>query len=131
MVDTTSTKLIAELIGCCKTKVRDSDPKTVIEAENVLRLQISVINSEGMAIFHSIEELKEDVLDEGIVPKIAAAMQDLSEEIMVGCVIHHDVGETAFLHNTMEGNHAWVRRCELMQGNFSYVDLAMTWVLMP
>jgi hypothetical protein len=93
--------------------------------------KISVIDTERMAIFHRIEQLEEDILDETVVPKIAAAMQDLSEQIMVRSVVHDDVGKVAFLHHAVKGNHAWMRRCELMQGNFSNVDLALTWGLVP
>ena len=46
MVDTTCTKLVAEFISGSETKICDSDPKT-IEAEDVLRLQISVINPQS------------------------------------------------------------------------------------
>ena len=38
MVDATSAKFIADLVGGGKAKVRDGDPKTVIETENVLWL---------------------------------------------------------------------------------------------
>ena len=131
MVDASCPKFITELISCSETKVCDSDPETVIEAEDVLRLQISVIDTERMAIFHRLKQLEEDILDECVVPKIAAAMQDLSEQIMVGSEVHNDVGEVAFLHHAVKGDHAWMRRCELMQGYFSNVDLALTWGLMP
>jgi len=129
MVHAPCTKLVTEFISRSKTKVRDSDPETVIEAEDVLRLQISVIDPERMAIFHRFEQLEEDILDEMVISKIAAAMQDLGEQIMVWSVVHDDVRQVAFLHYAVKGNHAWVRRCELMEGDFSNVDLAVTWVL--
>jgi len=129
MVHAPCTKLVTQFISRSKTKVRDSDPKTVIEAEDVLRLQISVIYPERMAIFHRIEQLEEDVLDESVITKIAAAMQYLGEQVMVRSVVHDDVCQVAFLHHAVKGDHAWMRRCELMEGDFSNVDLALTWVL--
>jgi hypothetical protein len=75
--------------------------------------------------------LEEDVPNESIVSKVAAAMEDLREEIVIGSKVHDDVSVAAFLHNAVEGNHARMRRCELVQGDFSYMNLALTWGLMP
>jgi hypothetical protein len=130
VVDATCTELVAELISRSETKICDGDPQSVIEAEDVLWLQISVVNTERMAIFHSFEQLEKDILDKSVIPKITTAMQDLSEQIMVRSVVHDDVGEVAFLHHAVKGDHTRMRRCELMQGNLSNVDLALTWSLL-
>ena len=131
MVDATSAKLVAVLVGSSKTKVGDGDPETVIEAEDVLWLQISVVDTERVAVLDSVEQLQEDVLDEAIVPKIAAAMQDLGEEIVIRRIIHNDICVGALVHNAVEGDHARVCRGELVQGDFADVDLSLAWGLMP
>ncbi len=69
-------------------------------------------------------------------PVVSLCLQDCNiskiyEQIMVWCVVHDDVGEVAFFHHTVKGDHAWMRRCKLMQSNLSNVDLALTWGLAP
>ena len=71
-----------------------------------------------MAVFHCVEQLEEDVLDETIVRQIAAGMQDLRGEIMVRCIVHNDVSVVELFSNTMQGNHARVGSGNLVQRNF-------------
>lgn len=101
MIDTTSAKFIADLVCGSKAKVGDSDPEAVIEAENILRLQVSVIDTERVAVLHCVDELQEDVLDKHVVSKIAAAMEDLREQIVVRSVVHDDVSVVALIYNTV------------------------------
>jgi hypothetical protein len=61
-----------------------------------------------MAVFNCVEQLEEDILDESIVPQIAAGMQDLCVEIMVRCIVHNDVSVVELFNDTMQGNHARV-----------------------
>jgi hypothetical protein len=68
VVDATGAKFITELVSCSEAEVGDGDPKAIVEAEDVLWLQVSVVNTERVAVFHCVEQLEEDVLDEGIVP---------------------------------------------------------------
>lgn len=63
MVDATSAELLAHFISGCEAKVRDGNAKAIIVAENVLRLQITVIDTETVAILNCIEQLKEHMFD--------------------------------------------------------------------
>lgn len=129
VVDATSAKFIAEPVSCSEAEVGDGDLKTVVEAENVLWLQISMINTEGVAVFHCVEQLEEDVFDETVVPEIATTMQDLGEEIVVRCIVHDDVGVVALFDDAMEGDHTRVGRSELVESYFADVDLSLAWGL--
>ena len=68
VVDATSAKFITEFVSCSEAEVGYCDPKAIVEAEDVLWLQVSVVNTERVAAFHCVEQLEEDVLDESIVP---------------------------------------------------------------
>ena len=82
-----------------------------------------------MAVFNCIEQLEENVLDEGIVPKIATTMQDLGEEIVVRCIVHDNVGVVALVNDVMESDHARVGRGKPVKHYFTDVDLSLTWRL--
>ena len=46
MIHATSAELGAHLVCGSQTKVSDGEAQTIVEAENVLRLQVAVINTE-------------------------------------------------------------------------------------
>lgn len=55
MVDATRAQFFAQLLGRRKAEVCDGDAQAIVEAEHVLRLQVSVIYSKGMAILHCVQ----------------------------------------------------------------------------
>jgi len=61
VVDATSAKFITEFVSCSEAEVGDCYPKAIVEAEDVLWLQISLVNTERVAVFHCVEQLEEDV----------------------------------------------------------------------
>jgi hypothetical protein len=75
--DTSGAELVAELISGSQTKVSDGDPEAIVETQNIFGLQVAMINTERVAIFHSVEHLQKDILDEGVVSEIATVVEDL------------------------------------------------------
>ena len=129
VVDATGAKFIAEPVSCGEAEVGDGDLKTVVEAEDILWLQVSMKNTERVAVFHCVEQLEEDVFDESVIPKIATTMQDLREKIVVRCIVHDDVGVITLFDDAMEGDHARVGRGKLVECYFADVDLSLAWGL--
>lgn len=109
MIDAACAKFLTQLVSSCEAKVSDGNTKAIVEAENVLRLQVTVINTETMTILNCVKQLEEDVLNQCVVPKIAAAMQYLREQVMVRCVVHDDIGAVVVLHDTVESDDTRVR----------------------
>lgn len=60
-----------------------------------------------------------------VVSEIAAAMEDLREQIMVRRVIHDDISMVPLVHDAVQSDDARVRRGELVQGDFAYVYLPL------
>jgi len=85
-----------------------------------------VINTQRVAVFNRIEQLQEDVLDEFILAKIPALVEDLGEEVTVLAVVHNDVCEIFVLDDTMEGNDIGVSGGELVEADLTQVQLAST-----
>ena len=48
---------------------------------------------------------------------------------MVRCIVHDDVGVVSLINDAMEGDHARVGRCELVECYFADVDLSLAWGL--
>jgi hypothetical protein len=53
------------------TKIRDRKPQASTEARDILRLEITVMDAQGMAELDRLEELKKYMLDQVIAAKIA------------------------------------------------------------
>lgn len=109
MVDAACAKLLTQFVSSCEAKVGDGNAKAIVEAENILWLQVTVINTETMTVLNCVEQLKEHVFNQCVVPEIAAAMQYLREQVVVWCVVHDDVGAVVVLHDTMQRDNAGVR----------------------
>ena len=77
-----------------------------------------------MAVFNRIEQLQEDVLDELILAKVPALVEDLGEEVPVLAIVHNDVREIFVLDDTMEGDDVWVGGCELVETDLAQVQLS-------
>lgn len=101
VVDASRTQLHADFLGGRQSKIGNCNTITVIEAEDILRLQITMIYAERMTIFNCVEQLQKYVLDQRIIPDIATVIQDLREEIIIRRIIHDDVRVVSLVHDTM------------------------------
>lgn len=79
-----------------------------------------------MAAFNRIEQLQEDVLDELILAKVPALVEDLGEEVTILAIVHNDICEIFVLDDTMEGNNIGVSRGKLVETDLTQVQLAST-----
>ena len=121
VVDTAGAELGAHALRSRKPKVGDREAHAVVEAEDVLWLQIAMIDIEGVAVLNRIEQLKEDLLDEGVMPKITPLVEDLREKVTVGAVVHDDEGVLVFLDDAVKRHHVRVARCKLVEGDLAHV----------
>lgn len=79
-------EVAARLLGRRQTKVCKDYARTACIAEDVLGLQVAVINSEAVTIVNGVDNLEEDVSDEGIVAEIARLFGYLCEEVAIGTI---------------------------------------------
>ena len=77
MIDTASPELLADFVGRCEAEISDGDMETTVEAENILRFEIAMINTQRVTVLHCIEQLEKDPFDEIVVPEVAAVVKDL------------------------------------------------------
>jgi hypothetical protein len=118
-------KLFADFVRRCEAEICEGHPQPPVEAQHVLGLQVAVVNAEGVAILHCVQQLEEDMLDEDVVPEIAAIMEDLCEQITIAGVVHDDVRVVEVLYDPVEGDDVRMDRCELMEGDFTDVEVAL------
>ena len=121
VVDAARAELGAHALRSRKPKVGDSEAETAVEAKDVLGLQVSMIDIEGVAVFNRVEQLKKDLLDEGVITKITPLVEDLSEEVTVRAVVHNDEGVLVVLDDAVKRHHVRVAGCKLVEGDLAHV----------
>lgn len=129
VINTAGPKLSTPNLSRCKAKISDRNfLSTFLETENVLGLEIAMINTHGVAVLDSINELKEDILDQRIVVEVRSIVQDLSEKVGVGSEIHDDEGvlRIRIRDNAMERDDVWMLRNKGVESGLAHVKLTLT-----
>ena len=83
-----------------------------------------MINTQRVAVFNRIEQLQEDILDEFILTKVPAPVEDLHEEITALVVVHNDIRKIFVLGDTKEGNDAGMSGGQLVEADLTQVQFA-------
>jgi hypothetical protein len=95
-------ELLANFLSGGQPKIRDRKPQAPVKAEHVLRLKITVVDAQRMAVIDRIEELDENVFDQVISSKITALLQNLAKQITIRAVIHDDEGAIFLFNDTVK-----------------------------
>lgn len=125
MVDAASAELVAKTLRGGEPEVRDRKAETVVEAEDVLGLEVAMINIQGVAVLNCVQQLKKDLLDESIIAQIASPVKDLSEKVAVRAVVHDDEGVLVVLDDAVKRDDVGVARRELVERDLTDVELAL------
>ena len=72
----------------------------LIGNQNVLRLQVTVVDPNGMAILNGIQDLEERMLGELIVSNESAVLGDVREEVSFGTEFDDHKGAVRTVENT-------------------------------
>lgn len=81
MINTSSTKFLAQFVGGCEAKISYSYAVAIIEAEDVLWFQVAMVDAKVVAILDCIKQLKKYMLDQDVVAQVAAIVENLRDEI--------------------------------------------------
>ena len=93
------------MVGGGKSKVGQFDGHALVGDQDVLRLQVPVVDSNGMAVLDSIQNLEKSPLGKGVVTDILASFGDVGKEITLRAVLNDNVGAIWRVHDLHQGNH--------------------------
>jgi hypothetical protein len=130
MIDAASAELGTDFVSSREAKVSDGDSQTTVEAKNVFRFEIAMIDAEVMAILDRIEYLEKNVPYEVVIGEIPALVEYLSKQITVFGEIHDNIGIWTLLENTMQSDNVGVLGGELVKENLAHVKLPLPRVRM-
>jgi hypothetical protein len=118
-------ELLADFLSGSQSKIRDRKPQAPVEAKHVLRLEVTVIDSQRMAVIDRIEELEKNVFDEVVSTKITSLLQDLAKQITIRTAIHNDKGAIFLFDDTMKCHNVRMDRCKLVKGNLLHMKTSL------
>lgn len=125
VVYTTGAELCADSVSRSETEIRDRQTKTSVEAQDVLRLQVTVIDIQRMAVLDCVKQLQEYFLNKIVIAQITTMVEDLRKQVAVLAIVHNDIGVLWVLDDAVEGNNVGVRGGELVEGDLAHVQLAL------
>jgi hypothetical protein len=82
-----------------ESKIGELAGHALVGDQDVLRLEVPVVDSNRVAVFHGIQDLKESTLGQSIVAYILALLGDVGEQITFRAVLDDDVGAVNGVHD--------------------------------
>lgn len=94
----------ASKVGCDtvrsgQSKVSKLDSHSVVGDQNVLRLEIPVVDSNGVAVLDSVQNLKESTSGQKVITHELASLGDVGEEIAFRAEFDDDKGTIRGVHD--------------------------------
>lgn len=74
-----------------------------------------MVDPDGMAELHGIQELKEHALDQEVITDKVALVGDAREQVSLRAEFHDDVGAIHGIHNANQGNHVGMLRGQMVE----------------
>lgn len=121
----TATEIRGEVIRGRQTKVGEFDGQPMVGGQDVLRLQIPVVDTHGVAEMHGVQNLEKSTFGQWIVPGEVPLVGDAGEEVALGTELDHHVGAVRGVHNAHQGNHIGMLAGQMVQANLPLLELQL------
>lgn len=109
-----------------KAEVRQLDGPSIILDEDILRLEIAMVHSIGMAVANGVQNLKKDVLGLRILTHVIPLLRDLGEEITFRAVLKDNKSAIVGFEDLLHGHHV-----RMLAGLVMEADLAVLKAPLP
>lgn len=109
-----------------QSKVGELAGHALVCYQNVLGLQISVVNSNGMAVLHGIQNLEEGPLGKSIIPEEPALFCDVGEEIALRAILDDNICAVGRVQDLDQGDNIGVSASLVVELNLSLLELLLS-----
>lgn len=113
-------KIRGEVVRGRKPKISQLDRPALIGDQDVLRLEISVVDTHIMAELNGTQDLQEHTPDQSVIADVIALFRDAGEEVTFAAVFHDDIDTFGRIHDPEQGNHTG-----MLTGHVVQLDLAL------
>jgi hypothetical protein len=116
------------VVSSGKSKVGEFTGHAFVGDQHILRLQIPVVNSDGMTVLHGIQNLKKGSLDKIIIANILALLSDVREQITFWAVLDYDISAIWGVHNLDQGDYVGVSAGLMVELDLPLLELLLPWL---
>lgn len=111
-----------------QTEIGELDRVSVVRYQDVFRLEIPMINPNGVTMLNGIQNLQESMFGKTVVSNEMAVFGDIREQISFRAELDHNEGAIRAVENADQRNHVLVLTGLVMQSDFSSLDPSLACV---
>lgn len=93
--------------------------------QDVLRLQVPVVDSQGMTELHGIQDLEKSMLGQVVVADEVALVGDAGEQVAGGTELKDHIGAIRGIHDAHQGRHVGMLAGQVVQADLALLELQL------
>lgn len=98
----------------------------VISNQNILGLEVTVVDPDGVAELNSVQQLEEDVLGKSVISNETASLGNVAEQITFRAVLDYNKCAVGAVQNAHQGNHIGMLAGLVVHGNLSTLEALLS-----
>lgn len=113
------------MIVCGQTEVGELAGHALVSHQNVLRLQVPVVDSNGVAVLDGVQDLEEGPLGKSIITNELALLGDVGEQITFWAVFDDNVSAVWGIHDLYQRDYIRVGRGLVVELDLPLLELSL------
>ena len=99
---------------------------TIVGDQNILRLEIPMVDSNGVAKLNGIQKLQENVFGQAVVAYEMPLFGDIGEQVTFRAILDHHICAFWAVQNSHERNHIGMLTGLVMESNFCLLETSLS-----
>jgi len=113
------------VVSSGQSKVGQFAGHALVSDKHILWLQVPVVDTDGMAVLYSIQNLEKSTLGHGIIANELALLGDVGEQITFWAVLNHNIRAIRCIHDLDQRHHVWVGTGLMMELDLTLLELSL------
>lgn len=113
------------MVSSGQSKIGELASHSLVGDQYIFRLQIPMVDSNGVAVLNSVQDLKESTFGPVIITNELALLSDVREEITFRAVLDDNVGAVRSVHDLNQRDNVRVRTSLVVELDLSLLKLAL------
>lgn len=123
-----TSKVRRDAIRGSQSKVGEFHSGAIVGEEDVLRLQVPMVDTNGVAILDGIQDLEKGVLGQLIVADKVAEFGNVGEQVALGTILNHAISALRAVQDAKQGEDIGMLAGLVMEGNFAFLEPSLSGV---
>lgn len=116
------------MVGCGKPEVGKFDCHSFVCYQDVLRLQIPVVDSNGVTIFNGIKDLEKSSPGKSVITNVFPAFGYVGKEVTLRTVLDNNVGAIWRVHDFYQGDDIGMSTGLVVELDFPLLEFPLSWL---